>query len=380
MTEDNKEIFKDGENSVFVRSEAQKHNNDDICAGLTRKIEETNNIAVACSDNRYLEKLADVCVKNKADIYVFDPDNPDESDSWNCLAETLDDHTERLDINKLKKFMYVLMNNICKVNQSGEDFWADAEYRILAAAAAYTAYRYEQERAERYAEIYHEVTGGSDERTERILREEYYPFSQAKSRLIGAALKEHKLPKEFANDIWNYKGKNRYDLESLYQNLMNFENILDSMRNIPEDHPAYKVCCNVFEPCSDHVIHSASACLKKIFKEALPEKTLKLLSEDGIKLSFDKYRQTALFIIAPKEPDLRTPFISLMITCMIENNVNNYDSQKYIASLSGKTVFFRPLTVVLDDISKLGVIAGDQEKFGAMLSLAKEKRITTLLT
>ena len=76
------------------------------------------------SDPKYelFTDLAMFCKNRGYDVHVLNMDKPEYSEFWNCLKETIDPKTERLDGTRLNDFVTIYMQNSAG---GAEDYWYD---------------------------------------------------------------------------------------------------------------------------------------------------------------------------------------------------------------------------------------------------------------
>lgn len=97
------------------------------------------------------------------------------SDSWDCIAETISDKTERVSSLLIQSWSRIFMKNSQK--QKNEDFWYDCAVNLLETVIGYAAYIRESHILSGYKSLFRKVSRGEDaEKYEDILNRKFVSF------------------------------------------------------------------------------------------------------------------------------------------------------------------------------------------------------------
>ena len=318
--------------------------------------------------------LAKFCIDKGLDVKVLNLAEPDYSDFWNCLEETIDPDTERLDPTRLNDFAAIYMQNS---GDGDKDFWYNSALNLLKATIAYTAWQRESPIIERYKELYVSITGEEDSEFAKALDNEMVSFSWCRKQLLNVA----RLAKEDINKIQNTineidktAGKD-YTMAQVFYNLLHFKNVENHIYTIPEWHPAHINYLVYATNDTENVRKSALQGIQLRFSIFSDRKIKEIVSHDGIRLSDTNQKQSAYFVIMSDKSTTTKPIASLFFSFLFKDAQDIFDKNAQIAKEQGVPNPCLNLVTMLDEFYSIGVIGGSPDSFGVTMSNSRKRNI-----
>lgn len=314
-----------------------------------------------------------------ANVKVLNLVEPTYSDCWNCLNETIDSQTERLDETRLNEFTNIYMKNaaLSDGSKSEEKFWFDSAKNIISAVIGYCSYMRESYIVEKYKELYKKVASelpNCEDEAEKMEKKSF-PWCRAKIKeaaiMFGYDLAE--LEKSF--ELIKLSAPS-YTINEVYENVMNFDAIEKNFKSIPNGHPA-KTAYEIFvtNSASNNVRGSALQGAQMKMQILSNSKLRFILSHDGIELSECNKKQTLLYIIMSDKTTAYRPISSLIFSFLIKDAQDEFDKEQQVANEKGVPNTRLPLSIILDEFFSIGVIGGQPDSFSTTMSNARKRKL-----
>jgi len=319
--------------------------------------------------------LALFCKQKGFDVKVLNLAEPEYSDFWNCLEETIDPETERLDPTRLNDFAAIYMQNS---GNGDDDFWYNSALNLLKAVIAYTAYQRENLILNKYCELYTAITGEVTCEFIRASREEMVSFKKCRSELLYAAKKcnvDENFVLEAIEAIEAYSSKHEYSMSQVFYNLLHFREVENNISTIPEWHPAHINYLVYATNDTANVRNSALQGTQLRFQLFSDMRIKEILSHDGIHLSDTNQKQSAYFVIMSDKSTTTKPIASLFFSFLFKDAQDIFDRNAQIAKERGTNNPCLNLVTMLDEFFSIGVIGGSQESFGVTMSNSRKRNI-----
>ncbi len=322
--------------------------------------------------------LAKFLMNNGVDVKVLNLADPAYSEFWNCIDETIDPETERLDSTRLNDFVSIYMQNS---GEEGESFWFNCAQNLLRVVIGYTAYNTESQIINAYIEMYKKIKGMSavdkDDTVEQM-RNECVSLPWCREQIIRAA-KEENFPtdgfdKIFA-DIKKYAPDTPFTIGQVYRNILQFNDLDENFKHIPQWHPAYAAYLTYLTNDGDTVKKSALQGIQLRFQIFSDNKIEEILSHDGIHLGDITLRQSAYFVIMSDKSTATKPIASLFFSFLFKDAQDVYDKYASISKEQGVPNPCLDLVTMLDEFFSIGVIGGSPEAFGVTMSNSRKRHI-----
>lgn len=318
--------------------------------------------------------LAQFCMDKGLDVKVLNLAEPDYSDFWNCLEETIDPETERLDPTRLNDFAAIYMQNS---GDGDNDFWYNSALNLLKATIAYTAWQKENPIIEGYEHLYTTITGEVSGYFFDETRNSMTSFPWCRQEILNAAqvhgqnIEKTKLA---IHEIETTYGKD-YTIERVFYNLWHFTNIESNFEVIKEWHPARLYYLVYATNNTENVRKSALQGIQLRFSIFQDRKIREIVSHDGIKLSEANQRQSAYFVIMSDKTNTLKPIASLFFSFLFKDAQDIFDRKAQIAKANNKPNPCLNLVTMLDEFYSIGQIGGSADAFGITMSNSRKRNI-----
>ena len=319
--------------------------------------------------------LAQFCIDKGYDVKVLNLAKPTHSDFWNCLEETIDPETERLDPTRLNDFAAIYMKNS---GEGKDDFWYNSALNLLKAVIAYTAWQREKSILDEYLNLYKKIIGVTSDKFTRSITSEMVSFKWCRKYIMNAAyaaeLNVNAVAKTL-EDIDKYAPKYPYSMGQVFYNLLHFKQVEQQMPTIPEWHPANINYLVYATNDTENVRKSALQGIQLRF-QIFSDRTIKeILSHDGIHLSDANRKRSAYFVIMSDKATTTKPIASLFFSFLFKDAQDEFDEQAQIAKVNGVENPCLNLVTMLDEFFSIGVIGGSPEAFGVTMSNSRKRNI-----
>lgn len=332
-----------------------------------------------CSDpsGELYRSIAGFCKSRGVDVHVLNLKDPRYSEFWNCLEETIDPETERLDSTRLGDFVSIFMENS---GDQKKDFWYTSALNLVKAVIGYVAYKREEEIAKGFISLYKrikDIPDGKEDAVCREMAETMMPFGDCREIILKEA-KEKGLDleetKKILHDIQYVMPKIKYTIKEVFETILHFADIEEDMKNIPQWHPA-KVAYLMYQTSdSENVRQSALQGAQLRFQLFTDKKVQEILSHDGMHISDINKKQSAYFICMSDTTNTLKPITSLFFSFMFKDLQENWDKAQNMVGEGNKNPC-RETTIMLDEFYSIGVIGGDPGVFGTYMSNGRKREL-----
>ena len=311
--------------------------------------------------------------------HVLNLANIDRSECWNCIRETINPETNRLDGNRLEIFVDTFMANSTN-NKDKKDFWYASALNLVKAVIGYVSWQHEIVIVNNYKRLYKQITGCSE--NDPVLEEMGKidtSFYWMEDRIKEAA-KKHNVDSQYVSDLLEQIAKGsteyKYNLGVVFDKIMNFTTIdAEEWYEIPKDHPAW-VAYNMYNTSdSPQIRQSALQGAQMRFKLFSNPKIKEILSRDGIVLGDINKKKSAYFIITDDKSESLRPIASLFISFFYKDAMDTFDYYKQKSDDEGVENPCLPVMAMLEEFFSLGIITGDPVLFGKYMSTSRSRKI-----
>lgn len=309
-----------------------------------------------------------------ADVHLLNLSEPEYSDFWGMMEETLDPDTERLDATRLDDFANIYMKN--SSDDQKEDFWYGCAVNLIQAAIGYVAYKRESEIVEKFASLYSAITGKYDDAVVHHMRDSACAFPWCRERILEAArdkgLDEDQIKKTLY-DIQYVAPKTPFTIGEVYKVLLKFNEYSDDMEKIPEWHPAHYAYLMYMTNDTETVRKSALQGAQMRFRLFKNERICSMLSNPGIHIDDATKKLSVYFVAISNKTTTTKPIASLFFSFLFKDLMDSWD--KAVAKYGEDKNPRLGLTVMLDEFYSIGVIGGQPGTFGVVMSNARKYEI-----
>lgn len=397
----------DGEEVVSYKApknRAEKNRNICICApsgsgksytlvitNVLQHIKAGNSVVLTDPGGSTYAQLATYLQSQNIETHCLNFNDPRYSNTWNCLAECIDEDTERLSSKRLKDFAQTFMANVSD-NKDPNNYFINAGINLLMMLIGYTAYNHEKNIIGDYEKLYLEVSGvkyASKETDEYITRTEteYISFKWCRQKIMEAALKNG-YPKDYIENcfkkIHEYADKvYPFNITTLCENVSEYKRVEENLNSknceLPKWHPAYMAYVTFKTQDKPDVKNAAIQNVQMAFNTFTNGELKEVISENGINLKDVNKRQQVIFVITSDKSRETKPIVSLFFSFMFYDIQDVYDKHNQLAFSYNKPNPCLPVAIFMDDFFSLGLISGDAETFATYMSDARKRKLYIIL-
>lgn len=316
--------------------------------------------------------IAELARKHGYDVRVLNTANPEYSDHWNCLEETINKETERLDSTRLNEFTKIFMKNSSEGKE--EQFWFDSAQNLLNVGICYVSWIREKYILDEYNKLMRKVSGMSFDPLYTMR-----PFPWYRQKILEAA-KENGYDLDAVNEVFKEIMDNapEYNLGKVHETLQKFKEIEGQYENLkmPSNHPgiySYAIYRDI-----DGQTAKSSALTGIRLKLGIlgDEKLKKMLSKNDIDVREINKKKTAVFVIMTSGANAPAkPITSLFFSFFFKDEIEDYNKYNNIENATGKKNPCRPVLVMLDEFSSIGVIGGDPVAFSDTMAIVRSSKL-----
>lgn len=324
--------------------------------------------------------------RERAEVYCINFKDPEHSDGWNCLKETVNPSTERVDPTRLNTFSSVFINN-CDAGRKEDPYWYTQANNYLKATIGYIAWKHEDYIVKKLKRLFLKV---AEDMPKAELQQITAGFSGlcsipwCKQQIItaGVARGYSRQKMEEAFQLIE-KQAPKYNIQEVTKALKNFKDVEKAYKCertdpgfIPDEQVGKEAFRTVtMEGQSDNA--KSSGIITTLGKLSLftdPMLTYNL-SRDGINLREFNSKQTVCFVGMPDGSTELQPITSLFFTFLFNDTQDNYDRANQIAKDHKEKNPTLDTNIILDDFFSIGVIGGDPTQFTTYMSNARKRHL-----
>lgn len=317
--------------------------------------------------------------------------DPEYSDSWDCLKETVSEKTGRLDETKLNKFVKILLDNVREdALHKGDPFWDNMSQVILKGTIGYVAWKHENTVMMQLKRLFEKVCSRSEVGN---------GFSYSSYRTLFTGLNDLTICRKI---ILEGAAVNGYDTDEV-QRIMDqidasappytIAEVVDCLPRfgteiktayetagaIPDEQPGKKAYLATQQPDLERVISSGiigTIASLQVFSDS---KLKYNLSHPGIDILNITKEQTVMFVgMSDRTPEMK-PVCSIFFSFMFDDLIGSWDTESQKAREKGQECPLLDLTVILDEFTSLGVIGSSAMQFTTYMSDARKRHFAISL-
>lgn len=327
------------------------------------------------------KNLTKFCQDRNVDVHTINLVEPQYSEFWNCLKETINPETERLDATRLDEFSLIYMENANK-DADTSSFWFLTSLNLVKTTIGYVAWKHETQIIEKFLEVYKKVANiTTDTVVENALSLDL-PMKYFKN-LIREKAKENNYDldeiEDIIKEIEKYGSEYRYNIGEVYDVLLKIDEILNDpdetqfLEDIPIWHPAAKAYRTFKINDGDNVRKSAIQNALLAFSIFTNRDIKDALSNDGMNLRDINEKQSGYVIITSDKPggSVYKPVLSLFFSFFFKDTMDNYDRHEQISAETGEKNSCKGVTAMLEEFYSIGKI----NEFETIMTTCRSRHI-----
>lgn len=332
-----------------------------------------------------------VWCRKHAKVYCVNFKDPEYSDGWNCLKETVNEKTGRVDPSRLNTFASVFINN-CDAGSKEDLYWHTQAVNYLKATIGYVAWKHESYVFRNLKKLYLHVAEQVPEYERTAIANQFKGMVSlvwCKEQIIRTGARfgyDANTLEQVFQRIEDDAPK--FTIQEVTTALKNFDDNVkeayEKLRTDPDFIPDEQVGKEAYKTVtkkglSDNAISSGIVTtLGKLSLFTDPMLTYNL-SRDGIDLNRINAEQSIVFVGMPDGSTELQPITSLFFTFIFMNRQTYYDKAEQIANDNRETNPTVDMNIVLDDFFSIGVVGGDPTQYTTYMSNARKRHLYTTM-
>lgn len=299
------------------------------------------------------------------------------SDFWNCLKETIDPDTERVESGRLNEFCRIYMEN----TDSGSDaFFFNNGVNLLTTCVGYLAWQREKDVIDKFVALYKHITGLQKDHFIDHATADDHPMSYFRDTIYRVGEENGYAKKDLENvirEIEENGSKYKYNIGEVYDLMLNFRKILaeekDLFEAIPRWHAASAAYKTFTANSKDSVADSACQTVLLAMSIFNNVQTKEVLSRDGIVLSDINKEQCAFYLVSSDKPgaSVYKPILSLFFSFFFKDAMTTFDKEEQVSSITGEPNRCKGITAMLEEFYSLGHI----NNFDTVMTTCRSRHI-----
>ncbi len=306
------------------------------------------------------------------EVKVLNTADPEYSDYWNCLNETINAETERLDTTRLSEFAKIYIENAGGLKD--EEFWKNHSINLLCIGISFVAWEREKYILDRYNDLYKKISGHEFEKLYTVRSFKWY------REQINTAVENKMYNQEKVDEIYKkiMDTAPEYTLGKVYDALLNYEKLekLYECLNMPDDFPGrnnYLIFKGVQSPS---IKESALIGVKLKLNILSDIKLKKALSSEGLHIRDINKKKTVVYVIMTSGANAPAkPITSLFFSFFFKDEIEEFNKYNNLEQETGAKNPCCPVLVMLDEFASIGVIGGDPKAFADTMSIVRSSRL-----
>lgn len=337
--------------------------------------------------------LAEWCRSRGVDVKVLNLKDFEHSDCWDCLAETVDPETGRMDGQSMMEFVTTYVCNMTSDGQKMDDFWYTMTILYLEQACALAAWNHETRVISDLSMLYRKTAESLPEYSENAqLFEKTAPSIRALQKIILDAAKRTGYSESGIRALFEEIDASAppFHIAEVHRLLLHYDEIekayhpLSGKSAIPSNNMGMIAYLSAHQESAEQ--KGKSTILTSAITGTLGKLTLLtdqrlsyILSEKGIRLSEVNQHPCAYFLIPSEDtPDLRS-ITGLFFSFLLKKAQANYDRAENDAFAHGTKNPILDLTVMLDEFNTLGVIGSSPSVFATFMANSRKRHLHTCI-
>lgn len=337
--------------------------------------------------------LAEWCRSRGIDVKVLNLKDFEHSDCWDCLAETVDPETGRMDGQSMMEFVTTYVCNMTSDGQKMDDFWYTMTILYLEQACALAAWNHETRVISDLSMLYRKTAESLPEYSENAqLFENTAPSIRALQKIILDAAKRTGYSESEIRALFEEIDASAppFHIAEVHRLLLHYDEIekayhpLSGKSAIPSNNMGMIAYLSAHQESAEQ--KGKSPILTSAITGTLGKLTLLtdqrlsyILSEKGIRLSEVNQHPCAYFLIPSEDtPDLRS-ITGLFFSFLLKKAQANYDRAENDAFAHGTKNPILDLTVMLDEFNTLGVIGSSPSVFATFMANSRKRHLHTCI-
>lgn len=337
--------------------------------------------------------LAEWCRSRGVDVKVLNLKDFEHSDCWDCLAETVDPETGRMDGQSMMEFVTTYVCNMTSDGQKMDDFWYTMTILYLEQACALAAWNHETRVISDLSMLYRKTAESLPEYFENAqLFENTAPSIRALQKIILDAAKRTGYSESEIRALFEEIDASAppFHIAEVHRLLLHYDEIekayhpLSGKSAIPSNNMGMIAYLSAHQESAEQ--KGKSTILTSAITGTLGKLTLLtdqrlsyILSEKGIRLSEVNQHPCAYFLIPSEDtPDLRS-ITGLFFSFLLKKAQANYDRAENDAFAHGTKNPILDLTVMLDEFNTLGVIGSSPSVFATFMANSRKRHLHTCI-
>lgn len=341
--------------------------------------ERGDSIIVVDPDASIFGRTSRFFVKRGYDVKLLNCANLEYSDCWDCLSETIDESTQRVDSLLIQSWAKIFVKN--SEEQKNQDFWYGCAVNLIETVIGYIAYRRESFILSGYKSLYRTISDGTNNtKFEHILNTKFVSFPWCEKRIMEEAEKNNVNLQKVQNTINKlHENAPAYTISEVYEVVNNFTDYESKFENIPDYHPGKAAYGRYKSNKKDAVKEGAIQGAQMKFKIFDNELLRKVLSTKGIDFKTINKRKSAYYMALPDNDTVFQPIGSLFFSFFFRDAQRIYDKEARLAEAEHRKNECIPVMAMMDEFASLGVITGDEKMFGTIMSDVRKRQVTCFI-
>lgn len=337
--------------------------------------------------------LSEWCRGRGVDVKVLNLKDFEHSDCWDCLAETVDPETGRMDGQSMMEFVTTYVCNMTTDGQKMDDFWYTMTILYLEQACALAAWNHETRVISDLSMLYRKVAETLPEYSEQAqLFIDTAPSIRALQKIIlDTASRTHYSINEIRRLFDEIEeSAPPFHIAEVHRLLLHYDEIekayhpLSGKSAIPSNNMGMIAYLSAHQESAEQ--KGRSTILTSAITGTLGKLTLLtdqrlsyILSEKGIRLAEVNQHPCAYFLVPSEDtPDLRS-ITGLFFSFLLKKAQANYDRAENDAFAHGTKNPILDLTVMLDEFNTLGVIGSSPSVFATFMANSRKRHLHTCI-
>lgn len=337
--------------------------------------------------------LSEWCRGRGVDVKVLNLKDFEHSDCWDCLAETVDPETGRMDGQSMMEFVTTYVCNMTTDGQKMDDFWYTMTILYLEQACALAAWNHETRVISDLSMLYRKVAETLPEYSEQAqLFIDTAPSIRALQTIIlDTASRTHYSIDEIRRLFDEIEeSAPPFHIAEVHRLLLHYDEIekayhpLSGKSAIPSNNMGMIAYLSAHQESAEQKGRSmilTSAITGTLGKLTLltDQRLSYILSEKGIQLAEVNQHPCAYFLVPSEDtPDLRS-ITGLFFSFLLKKAQANYDRAENDAFAHGTKNPILDLTVMLDEFNTLGVIGSSPSVFATFMANSRKRHLHTCI-